>query len=300
MFDRLSVFAGAWTLDAAEAVASGGDVADWQVLDLLAALVAKSLVQAEVINGSISYRLLETVRHYAAERLALRAGSGLHDARAAHRDHYLALVEAGAATTARPGRTPPGLTGFVAEFDNSGPRWRSASPILRRRARPATGRPGCGRSPPSRGHSGEVIEALAALLGRPDARQPTHYMARALATNCQVLTHFGQSPTSSRWRPSDPALPWPGRCPVRGGHRCAVINWFSFLQGDLPAALARADEAVELARAGRSYPSAHDHPRPPRGVQGRDRRSGVHPSLTSRRFSLSRGRPETTTRTPST
>ena len=70
--DRLSVFAGGWTLDAAEAVVYGGDVAEWQVLDLLAALVGKSLVQAEVIQGSTRYRLLETVRHYAAERLALR------------------------------------------------------------------------------------------------------------------------------------------------------------------------------------------------------------------------------------
>src|SRR2546423_1912325 len=52
VFDRLSVFAGGWTLDAAEAVARGGDVAEWQVLDLLAALVGKSLVQAEVIHGS--------------------------------------------------------------------------------------------------------------------------------------------------------------------------------------------------------------------------------------------------------
>ena len=40
---------------------------------LVAALVGKSLVQAEVIHGSTRYRLLETVRHYAAERLALRA-----------------------------------------------------------------------------------------------------------------------------------------------------------------------------------------------------------------------------------
>jgi len=97
VFDRLSVFAGSWTLDAAEAVASGGDVAEWQVLDLLASLVGKSLVQAEVIHGSTRYRLLETVRHYAAERLALRADSDLRDVRVAHRDHYLAVAEAAAA-----------------------------------------------------------------------------------------------------------------------------------------------------------------------------------------------------------
>ena len=106
VFDGLSVFAGDWTLDAAEAVAAVGDVAEWQVLDLVAALVGKSLVQAEAIHGSTRYRLLETVRHYAAERLALRAGSGPHDARVAHRDHYLALVETARREAARPGRTP--------------------------------------------------------------------------------------------------------------------------------------------------------------------------------------------------
>ena len=97
VFERLSVFAGGWTLDAAEAVATSGDVAEWQVLDLLAALVGKSLVQAEVIHGSTRYRLLETVRHYGAERLALRADSDLRDVRVAHRDHYLAVAEAAAA-----------------------------------------------------------------------------------------------------------------------------------------------------------------------------------------------------------
>ena len=51
VLDRLSVFAGGWTLAAAEAVTSAGGTADWQVLDLLAALVDKSLVQAEDFHG---------------------------------------------------------------------------------------------------------------------------------------------------------------------------------------------------------------------------------------------------------
>jgi len=97
VFERLSVFAGGWTLEAAEAVACGGDVEDGQVLDLLAALVGKSLVQAEVTHGPTRYRLLETIRHYAAERLARRTGPDLQDARVAHRDHFLAVAEAAAA-----------------------------------------------------------------------------------------------------------------------------------------------------------------------------------------------------------
>jgi non-specific serine/threonine protein kinase len=66
---RLAVFAGGWTLEAAESVAGGGEVGrDSPVLDLLTGLVEKSLVSMEA-NGS-RYRLLETVRSYALEQLA--------------------------------------------------------------------------------------------------------------------------------------------------------------------------------------------------------------------------------------
>jgi predicted ATPase/class 3 adenylate cyclase/Tfp pilus assembly protein PilF len=67
---RLSVFAGGWTLAAAEAVCVGTVIEDWEVLDLLSGLVDKSLVvYEEGTSGESRYRLLETVRQYAAERL---------------------------------------------------------------------------------------------------------------------------------------------------------------------------------------------------------------------------------------
>ncbi len=66
---RLSVFAGGWTLEAAEAVGTGGDIEDWEALDLLTSLVDKSLVVAEQENEHTRYHLLETVRQYARDRL---------------------------------------------------------------------------------------------------------------------------------------------------------------------------------------------------------------------------------------
>jgi predicted ATPase/class 3 adenylate cyclase len=66
---RLSVFAGGFTLEAAEAVCSGGDIDTRDVLDLLARLVLKSLVIAESGDDSARYRLLETIRQYALDRL---------------------------------------------------------------------------------------------------------------------------------------------------------------------------------------------------------------------------------------
>jgi predicted ATPase/class 3 adenylate cyclase len=87
---RLAVFLGGFDLDAAQAVAGGGEMARFQVLDLLSLLVDKSLVVADNSGGATRYRLLETVRQYALEKLG---ESGDADAvRSRHRDHYTALA----------------------------------------------------------------------------------------------------------------------------------------------------------------------------------------------------------------
>jgi predicted ATPase/class 3 adenylate cyclase len=87
----LAVFAGGWTLEAAEEVCAGDGAQDPDVLDLLSSLCDKSLVMVEQDDRSTRYRLLETVRQYARERL-LESGSGAA-LRQRHRDYYLALVE---------------------------------------------------------------------------------------------------------------------------------------------------------------------------------------------------------------
>ena len=86
---RLSVFAGGWTLEAAEAVGADGDVSTGEVLGLLANLVDKSLVTLEAEGQR--YQLLETVRQYAQERLD-ESGEG-ESARRRHLDFFLALAE---------------------------------------------------------------------------------------------------------------------------------------------------------------------------------------------------------------
>ncbi len=90
---QLSVFAGGWTLEAAEAVCDCGH--EWpgaqppDVLDVLSGLVDKSLALAESGADGARYRLLETIREYAIERLA--GLSGGEAARERHRDWYLTL-----------------------------------------------------------------------------------------------------------------------------------------------------------------------------------------------------------------
>jgi predicted ATPase/tetratricopeptide (TPR) repeat protein len=66
---RLAVFAGGFDLEAAEAVTSNGDVDPVDVIDLLEGLVEKSLAVANEVGERTRYRLLETIRQYAAERL---------------------------------------------------------------------------------------------------------------------------------------------------------------------------------------------------------------------------------------
>jgi predicted ATPase/class 3 adenylate cyclase/DNA-binding CsgD family transcriptional regulator len=90
LFRRMAVFFGGFDLDAAQGVAGGGDVEAYQVLDQLTLLVDKSLVVADESGSRTRYRLLETVRQYALEKLG---ESGEADAvRSRHRDHYTALA----------------------------------------------------------------------------------------------------------------------------------------------------------------------------------------------------------------
>ena len=69
MLRRLSVFAGSFPLDLVQQVAAAPDLDDWAALDALTALVDKSLVQIDQ-HEPPRYRLLETTRLYALERLA--------------------------------------------------------------------------------------------------------------------------------------------------------------------------------------------------------------------------------------
>ena len=92
VFDRLGIFVGGFDTDAAMAVASGGDIEDWDVVDALADLVAKSLVVSEDTEaGTTRYEMLETLRHYARERLDEHADAD--GRRRRHAEHYATFAE---------------------------------------------------------------------------------------------------------------------------------------------------------------------------------------------------------------
>jgi non-specific serine/threonine protein kinase len=91
LFRRLSVFAGGFALEAAEAVCTGVGIEREDVLDLLTHLVDKSLVLVTEQDGEARYRLLETVRQYGQERLEESGEAGTVKGR--HAAWFLELAE---------------------------------------------------------------------------------------------------------------------------------------------------------------------------------------------------------------
>jgi len=69
LFNRAAIFAGSFTLDAATSVCAGGGIDQSDVLDLLVSLADKSLVAVDTSGGHESYRMLESTRQYALEKL---------------------------------------------------------------------------------------------------------------------------------------------------------------------------------------------------------------------------------------
>lgn len=92
LFNRLSVFAGGFNLEAAEAVCAGDDVELKNIVDHLSHLVDKSLVvTSEEGTGPGRFRLLETLRQYGQERLA--EGGDADMTRRRHADYFLDLFQ---------------------------------------------------------------------------------------------------------------------------------------------------------------------------------------------------------------
>ncbi len=92
VFDRLGVFAGPFDLVAATNVVTGDGVENWDVVDAIGSLVAKSMLTSDdAIDGSTRYQLLETMRQYAHDRLDERGES--EGRRRRHAEYYAGTAE---------------------------------------------------------------------------------------------------------------------------------------------------------------------------------------------------------------
>lgn len=183
LLNRLSVFEGGLTLEAAEAVCTAAGPLDASVRDALEALVRKSLLQREEgLAGTVRYLMLETVREFAVDRL--RASGETQRLERAHTGYYLALAEQAPAAL----RGPQQLT-WLGRFEHDHNNLRAA---LRRAVE--RGRAGDAESAEQglrlaaalwrfwyvRGHFAEGRRWLEHLLALPTGAMPTATRANAL------------------------------------------------------------------------------------------------------------------------
>jgi non-specific serine/threonine protein kinase len=185
---RTAVFAGSWTLEAAEAICAGGTIAAVEILDQLTSLVDKSLVLAEGLEGQERYRLLETIRQYARDRLATVEEAAAIQNR--HAAYYLALAEQ-AETGLQGAKLSSWLIRLTTEWDNlrAALRWSAESEDAERALH---------TSGALRwfwyyyGYPAEACAWLADLLSLPTAQRPSAGRARALLAAAMVAWNQSQ------------------------------------------------------------------------------------------------------------
>jgi predicted ATPase/transcriptional regulator with XRE-family HTH domain len=180
LFRRLAVFAGGWTLEAAEAVCDFGAEGGATSVDVLAGLlqvVNASLVVAEEREGEARYRLLETIREYAWEKLRVAGEAEIAQTR--HRDWFLRFAEE-AAPHLRAAEQLDWLARLETEHDNlrTALDWCLADPDGSQAGLRLGG--ALEEFWRIRGHLSEGRGRLAAALAQPGAEAPTVARARAL------------------------------------------------------------------------------------------------------------------------
>ena len=188
LFQRLSVFAGGWTLEAAETVCAGEELDPYDVLDLMVQLVDKSLVIAEEHGGQERYRMLETIREYGRERLTEANETAAFKTR--HADWCLMLAE-----HTRPEDYASNVAMLGNEYDNlrAALRWTIDSGDSDRALRLAAG---LWDFWSVRGYYTEGRAWLAEILAIPTDTPHTVVRARALQTAGHLANSQGDYSTA--------------------------------------------------------------------------------------------------------
>jgi len=246
LLGRLSVFAASFGLDAAEAVCGVGGLDVLDVADLLGSLVDKSLVVAEQAGAGLRYRLLETIRLFAAERLVEAGDDAAAAAAAAHCAHFLAVAEAAAAHL-----TGPEQGSWLA-------RLHADQANLRRAGQHAAGRPdgtalvlrlgvALDRYWRARSREQEAIGLLVPVLRRPDARADPALFGAALVTATRAAFYIDVPMARQLAEQAvEVARRLGGRLLTES---LAELGVACFFAGELAAGLPFGQESVERARS---------------------------------------------------
>ena len=243
LFRRLAVFAGGWTLEAAVAVGADVAIAQDEVLNLLTDLVDKSLVAASMERDG--YRLLETVREYAQERLV---AAGEEDAtRTRHLIFFVNLAE-----TARPELNGPHQATWLARLDLDRENLLAAHEW--------SGRKDSGNDMglrlvtamkqyfQIRGLLGLGQRVMAEALTRTGAQRRDAMRSRALCGVGQICCLMGRYQEALVYLDESLAIAREIGDPAREAAVLQPLGMALAGQGDLPGARKYSDEAVVLAR----------------------------------------------------
>ncbi len=246
VFDRLAVFAAGFDLNAAQEVCANENAESFEVIDAISSLVDKSLVQADPSENTVRYRLFETIRQYAAERLG-EDPEKMDSTNARHAEVFLALAEVGASHLHGPDQAE-WLAQLEAEHDNL----RAAMAYLLE---------GRGRTDKAlrlgvalqwfwyrRGYLSEGLNQLSEALGRLGPSEPSTLRARGLAALADM--HLARGGVSSARACVEEGLQIARELsdPVLTVDFLDSSAWIYFQQGDYITASGLIDEAVALAR----------------------------------------------------
>jgi predicted ATPase/DNA-binding CsgD family transcriptional regulator len=244
---RLSLFAGGFGLAAAEAVAAGPEVPAGEVAGHLGSLADKSLVQfGDNGAGPGRYRLLETVRQYAAGQLDALGPQAVYPARIAHRDYYLALAE-----QAAPHLEAAGQAEWLGRLDAELGNLRAATAFSLTQPDPEPGlrlATSLRKYWRTRGRTAEGADALQTLLDVPGTREATLPRAQALVAAVDLLTQTGAYTVAGDYCEEALAIARAAGDEHLVGEVLHQHAWVLLRQGSVGAALPLIESGLGLAR----------------------------------------------------
>jgi predicted ATPase/DNA-binding SARP family transcriptional activator len=234
---RLAVFVGGFDLAAAEAVASHEDSP--AVHDAVGSLVDKSLLQVDTSGLTARYRMLETVREYAA---AKATPNEAQRARVAHARHFLELVEASAAHFSGSAQVDSRLQ---LEPDDDNLRAAFGTLLAAGDAEQAL-RFGAAVSKfwNSRGLYGDEMDLLEAALDHPGASDPTPARGAVLTAAGYLLFRRGETASARRRLDEALAIARAVGSVSLSADALRTMAWVADRRGDPEAAMTLAGEAV--------------------------------------------------------
>jgi predicted ATPase/DNA-binding SARP family transcriptional activator len=242
LFRRLAVFAGGWTLEAAEQICGEAPSAEDVTINILAGLTDKSLVIVEERAGRIRYRLLETVRQYAGEKLMESGESEL--IRDSHLAFFLQMAE-----EAEPHLTGPAqatwFTRLEKDYANlrAAHEWSLQEPDASHGMRLATALETLWYV---RGPATEGVDWLVRAVSRSEAAAGSLVRAKALLATARLLWITGEPVRSNRY--IEESLAISRALEYRPGIARALylLGMNARLQGDLKTSISLLEQSLAI------------------------------------------------------